>query len=156
MVNRHDAIMQRRWKKIGEYVEAYVERRGITWETFYAESGVSEATVSKVRKGEPIVRADKRAAVCRALNWSNESIELVLAGNEPTILPTPPRSGNEPGTGSLPPAARLEVLDRELEALGQRVTTLTALVAEHRVAILALQRGAGSKPGAGQDPAIGG
>lgn len=75
------------WKAVGRAVEARIRELGVTWETFYTSSGVSEATVSGVRKGRPIKRPDKLRDLTRGLGWSDDSVDRVLRGEPPVLNP---------------------------------------------------------------------
>lgn len=125
--------MERRWKQIGDLIESFVTHEGLTWERFYDVSGVSEATVSKIRKGEPIVRRDKRAEICRVLGWTGDSIDRILRGEEPVAVTRP--IARREGQSVL----ESQRLRRDLDALTDRIDRALELCETNAVVIEELQ-----------------
>lgn len=47
------------------------------------KEGVSDATWRNLFNGVPLTRADKIQLICRTMQWSSDSIDLILRGEEP-------------------------------------------------------------------------
>lgn len=77
--------MDERWRAVGRAIEDCLADTGATWTAFYVASGVSEPTISGIRKGRPVKRRDKRRGICRALGWSPDSIDRMLRGEDPIV-----------------------------------------------------------------------
>lgn len=78
--------MDRDWERLAKLVRARRKQLRMTQAQLGAESGTSEPTV---RHLEAQVRQtfsdDTLIAISKALGWSPDSIDRVLAGNEPVV-----------------------------------------------------------------------
>lgn len=97
------------WARVAEAVEARMHESGLTQK----QAGVSPLTLRRlVKEHQPIVRREARAALCEALGWTPDSIDKILAGDEPTgLMPTESME-------------RLEELERRFDELAQKVEAL--------------------------------
>lgn len=81
------------------------------------QAGVSPLTLRRLLNDhQPINRRDARAALCEALGWTSDSIDLILAGKEPVDL-IPSES-----------MERLEELEARFDELTRQVEALLLLV----------------------------
>jgi hypothetical protein len=73
------------WRRVWQAIEARRTELGWSKARLYEESNTSEPTFTKMKRGEGIQRIDKVVAICRALGWTNDSIDRLLRG-EPAML----------------------------------------------------------------------
>lgn len=107
------------WAAVGRRLRSRVNDLKLTKAEVIRRSGISDKTLTRYLDGEPIVRRDKERALCRALRWTDDSIELVRNGGEPIDAPTSVTVVDEP--------AGLAALRREVEAIEERVARLEAI-----------------------------
>lgn len=79
-----------RWAKVGELLTARLRERGMNQSDLADASGLSRETVRPFTKGVPNRRnAHTRAQICRAVGWSHDSIDRILAGKRPALSEAP-------------------------------------------------------------------
>jgi hypothetical protein len=74
------------WIAVFEAIDARRLQFGWAKSHLYAVSGVSQTTLDAIRKGRPLLRLDKRAALCLALGWAPDAIDRLLDGAEPASV----------------------------------------------------------------------
>jgi hypothetical protein len=94
-----------RWAQVAQRIEARRAALALPKKQFYG-SAMSETTLRNMAKGTPVARPENRVKICRALKWSDDSIDLILAGGEPVEVSQPGESG------SPVLAHRVDVLER--------------------------------------------
>lgn len=73
-----------RWRNIGDAVTARARELAFSQADLVRASGVSDATVRRVMRGEDgNYRADRLAKISQALGWGPHGIERMIAGKEP-------------------------------------------------------------------------
>lgn len=99
-----------RWRAVGEAVTARAKAKAYSQADLVRASGVSDATVRPVMRGEAKnYRPDRLAKISQALGWPPDGIERLLAGESATTLIT-------------------TNYDRMIEDLSREVAELRALV----------------------------
>jgi transcriptional regulator with XRE-family HTH domain len=103
--------------------EAMRQRRvqlGLSWEDIAAAADITSAHLRRIRTGQYLPRDTTAAKLERAFRWSAGSIDAVLAGGEPTPLPTrrlrPPTRSDWTNHRARRPRGRRHGRDRPLEA----------------------------------------
>lgn len=76
---------ENRWPAVGTAIQARVETLHVTLAELQRETGISFKTLKRYMAGEPIKRADKARWLTGALGWSDDSIDLILAGRKPKL-----------------------------------------------------------------------
>lgn len=76
------------WQRVGEAITARINELSLTKAEVIEASGVSDKTLAGYMAGQRIARADKRRNLCAALGWTRDSIDRILAGGEPEVLPS--------------------------------------------------------------------
>jgi len=108
------------WAAVGRRLRSRINDLKLTKAEVSRLSGISPKTLTGYMDGEPIVRRDKERSLCRAVDWSDDSIERLSRGEEPV--------GVQPG----PDLSEVELvalvmdLRQRVEAIEQRTS------AEHR------------------------
>lgn len=75
--------MPERWDLVADAITARMRELRLTQADLKRKSGVSQTSLTGYLRGEPIRRLDKRWAICEALRWTSDSIDQLLAGQEP-------------------------------------------------------------------------
>lgn len=131
--------MDERWRAVGRAIEERLADTGATWTAFYVASGVSEPTISGIRKGRPVKRRDKLRGISRALGWSPDSIDRMLRGEDPIVVTSAAVITERPdivsGTGGV--VSQPYVTADQLAALQEQVDRLQ--LALERLAKLSAQ-----------------
>lgn len=76
-----------RWQAVGDAIAARLDELEMTRAEFLRKSGISDKTLARYIDGNPIVRKDKKRELCKALGWWYGSIERILEGDEPIVIP---------------------------------------------------------------------
>jgi transcriptional regulator with XRE-family HTH domain len=74
------------WTRVGQYVRRRREDKGLTQQeaTVASDGGVSVATWRNIETAtNPPFRRSSLLAVCRVLDWTSDSIDRILRGEEP-------------------------------------------------------------------------
>lgn len=111
------------WREqVGQQVEARREQLGLSRRAAAKRAGFSEATWRHVESGTKKVAANtevpavftarSRVGVCRALLWTDDSIDRLLRGEQPEVL-------------EMSAATELDGLRRQVERLSAQVERLT-------------------------------
>ncbi len=74
------------WIAVFEAIDARRLQFGWAKSHLYQVSGVSQTTLDAIRKGRPLLRLDKRAALCLALGWVPDAIDRLLDGAKPASV----------------------------------------------------------------------
>jgi hypothetical protein len=114
------------WANVGSRVEkriAYLETSARALEVKWKDTDryMSEATWAALRQGRPVTKPWIRSRAMRALGWTPESFDAMLAGGEPAELDDP-----DPPTSEV--MARIDDHDRRLTALERVVQVILASV----------------------------
>lgn len=80
-----------RWAKVGAAIQKRMTQRQLTLAEMIRRTKISDKTLTGYIAGKPIVRKDKRWALCKGLMWTPDSIDLILDGK-------PPRDTLQPST----------------------------------------------------------
>jgi hypothetical protein len=75
--------MTRTLAQVGELVRQRREQRDLTVKEATSLARISDTTWGKVEAGQPVSARSYRA-ICRALGWSEDSVDLLLQGKQPT------------------------------------------------------------------------
>lgn len=122
------------WVRIGEAVTRRAAALGIPTVSRLAEvskgldnsakhEGVSDLTWSRLMRGVPVNRADKRQLICQTLGWTYDSIERMLMGEEPVSI-------QEEKQASRSSTARLAELEVRVKQLETRTSEIDAALAD--------------------------
>jgi transcriptional regulator with XRE-family HTH domain len=76
-----------RWQAVGEAITARISHLRMTTQEVIRASGVSFKTLDRYKSGQPIVRVDKARDLARALQWPDDAVARLLAGDDPESLP---------------------------------------------------------------------
>jgi transcriptional regulator with XRE-family HTH domain len=95
------------WAAVGRRLRSRINDLKLTKAEVSRLSGISPKTLTGYMDGEPIVRRDKERSLCRAVDWSDDSIERLRRGEEPIAVARQPEPAAD---GDL--AARLTELER--------------------------------------------
>ncbi len=110
------------WKRVAEAVTSRLVELGMSWTALYDSGAISEPTMRAMRRGQPLQRPYKRAALTRALGWTPDSIDRLLAG-KPAQLVEPVAAGpSYEQVAQLP--ERVSAIEAELAELRARVALL--------------------------------
>ena len=126
------------WAAVWGRVDARRIALGLPQKALATASTVSESTFRKMKAGTPLERADKRAALCRALGWEPDGIDRLLAGLEP-VVSLPDESGS---------------LERRVSVLEAELATLRAELYDALGGVVAVQRAATAATRPQADPAL--
>jgi len=140
----------KQWRdKVGQYVEQRRKELGYSANKAAAltDDAVSPSLWRQVERGErhvdgkvaaPNPAPRRRAAMCKALGWTPDSIDRLLAGQEPQIQPdtsqVPPVSAPAAQTDST-----TETLSRLVERLYSEVSTLRSELAALQIEVAELR-----------------
>lgn len=105
------------WAGVWKAIDKRRLSLGLQKSDLYRASGVSETTFRKMARNEPVHRLEKRQAIAAALQWTPDSIDLLLAGQP--ALDTKAVAEREQLT------FRVDELERALDALSSQVDRLT-------------------------------
>jgi hypothetical protein len=121
-----------KWQHVWDEIDSRRQQLRMSLADLYRATGTSEGTFRKMRyEGIGVARTNKRAAICAGLGWSDDCIDQILAGGEPTLS----------DADNMPPfnADVQAVLDRmtaiaaELNAIRLTVSALAGETAGQRV-----------------------
>jgi DNA-binding Xre family transcriptional regulator len=74
------------WTEVHDAVDARRIELGWSRNDLFNATGTSHATFSHMKnQGRAIGRPDKVTALCSALGWTADSVDLILAGGEPQL-----------------------------------------------------------------------
>lgn len=74
---------EKRWDLVARAIAGRMADLGLTKAELSRASNISDTSLTKYLRGEPIVRRDKQRDLCRALEWEPGSIERILSGKDP-------------------------------------------------------------------------
>lgn len=118
-----------RWRTVGKAVAARMDELGLTKAELIRRSGVSQKTLDAYLDGQPIVRVDKKRGLCEALRWMPNSIDRLLAGEDPVSISA------EPSLSELELTERVKALEEQnariRAALAQVIETFSSLGVEN-------------------------
>lgn len=78
--------MTRDWARLGKHLTESRRAAGLTQADLASQLNLSRSTIQKVERGAPFVRSLAiHTAMARAVGWSEESVEQVLAGGDPVL-----------------------------------------------------------------------
>lgn len=77
-----------KWQDVGDEIRRSMESRHMSKADLIRESGVGRATLDKYLAGQPIVSNKKMWALCAALEWTDDSVDRILRGEEPMMRAT--------------------------------------------------------------------
>lgn len=101
------------WEQVALYAKARMKLLGKTRAQLVRDSGVSDVTLRKVLDNyQPLERPDKIAGLCAGLGWTSDSIDRILRGEHPEVIP----DGSAPDFGE-----RLEALERRFDRFERRL-----------------------------------
>lgn len=103
------------WKRVGGAIQARIADLALSKAEVIRQSGVSDKTLTGYINGNPIKRPDKRRELCLALGWTPDSIDRLLAGNEPKELDAAPMTDL---------SKRFDALDERMAAIEQALRDL--------------------------------
>jgi hypothetical protein len=118
-----------KWSQVAQRIEARRAELALPKSEFY-EVAMSETTLRNMAKGTPVVRPENRVKICRALNWTDDSIDLMLAGKEPVEVSSPVA-----GTGSPDLERRVAALERDVSGI-LRILEVTGAMQEAATNVL--------------------
>lgn len=75
------------WQRVGQAIADRMDELRLTKAMLIRAAGVSDKTLNGYLVGQPIKRRDKLWALADALRWTPDSIDRILAGDEPVALP---------------------------------------------------------------------
>lgn len=146
------------WRAIWRLIDSRRIELGMSKAELYRSSRVSEKTMMKMRDdGVPLATDAKRASLCYALGWTSDSIERILRGDEPQVLPGS-RLGNggdmadDPGLPQLGPdtraaldklaaiAAAMAQAEAHLAEVDERLAGIESALAEDRALLDSLEQ----------------
>lgn len=106
------------WRPVWAAIDARRVDLGWSWTRLYDECGVSQRTLKLMRDdGQPIKSDAKVTVMARALGWSSDSIDAILAGGQPSVTEV-----SRPDDDVL---RRVAELERQVVRLGQRLEDLS-------------------------------
>lgn len=86
----HHVRMTPQWKRLGAELRKARKAAGISQVDLAQAVGIGRSTVQAVERGKEYTKpAAVHRVIARAVGWTDESIELVLAGGEPEALAPP-------------------------------------------------------------------
>jgi len=86
------------WKRVWSAIEARLLKIPMSKADLYRDSLVSPRTFANMRRyGTPIAAIHKRVAICRAVGWTDDSVDRLVSGEEALVVE--------------------ELLDREMQAM---------------------------------------
>lgn len=142
---RHDGRMPARrvigdrsgWERVADAVVKRREALGLTAAQVVERGGdLSTSLLSLIENHhQDVYLARKLAAVCRALGWTPDSIERILAGDEPveaTASDKPARQSVDERLRTLERRLGITQADVASKTNEQRLAELEALIAERR------------------------
>jgi transcriptional regulator with XRE-family HTH domain len=101
----HD--LDQRWHRVGSAVQARMDALGMNQKDVADASGISPETLRPIRQGTPgNYSAKTKVKIARALGWSSDSIDAILAGEEPVEV----EMTNQPDVAAAVAELRVEVL----------------------------------------------
>ena len=75
------------WKRVWSAIEARLLKIPMSKADLYRDSLVSPRTFANMRRyGAPLSADHKRVAICRAVGWSDDSIDRLLSGDDPLVI----------------------------------------------------------------------
>lgn len=78
-----------RWAEVGRQITARIKARKWSLAEVQRRAGVSGKTLTGYMAGRPIVRPDKMRGLTDALEWPDDAIDRILAGEPPLPDRTP-------------------------------------------------------------------
>lgn len=125
------------WKRVGDRIVERMNELEMTIPELVKASGVTRETLNGYIAGKQIKRPDKRRDLCRALRWRQESIDLILRGEEPIVRDELDDVGVAGHGGS---EGWPKFLEDEFRALEDKVNRLESRIEEVRQMLLASAR----------------
>lgn len=86
-----DSAGLKSWAAVATRIERRIDELKLSQRELVERSGVSSSTWRSLAAGAPVRRNDKVRGICIALGWTPDSIDRILAGEEPNESP-----GSEP------------------------------------------------------------
>jgi hypothetical protein len=75
------------WKRVWSAIEARLLKIPKSKSDFYRDSLVSPRTFANMRRyGAPIPDVHKRVAICRAVGWTDDSVDRLLVGDDALVI----------------------------------------------------------------------
>lgn len=106
--------MGRDWDRLGRTLAVARKAAGLTQGELAANLDLARATIQKVERGHEYGKITSiHRAIARRVGWTEDSIETVLAGGEPTLA--------EAGAHAPPTVGQAPALDSVLDELSERV-----------------------------------
>lgn len=98
--------MDSEWSPVAEAVRQRMRHLAIGQRELARRAGISDTKVREVLRGQPLAREISRVKLSRGLGWSADSIDRLLAGQEPVM-----EISNGDGT------PRLDAIEQRLERI---------------------------------------
>jgi hypothetical protein len=137
------------WRRVGNAVTARMEYLSIGPSDIEALGGPTGKPLSGYLDGTPIKRRDVKRRLCKALGWSPNSIDRILAGDEPMVLTDNPGTASAVEESPWGTMALLEALD---ERMGGVESSLSEVLDALRVAGIEVPRSDRHQDGPGVAP----
>ena len=77
------------WARVWHEVDRRRVHLGIKWAEIRRRGGPTANKVRDMHKGVPLADEVTRVALCRALEWTDDSVDEILADREPKVRPQP-------------------------------------------------------------------
>ncbi|HEX4980237.1 MAG TPA: hypothetical protein VFV63_00985 [Ilumatobacteraceae bacterium] len=75
------------WKRVWSAIEARLLKIPKSKSDFYRDSLVSPRIFANMRRyGAPISAVQKRVAICRAVGWTDDSVDRILTGDDALVI----------------------------------------------------------------------
>ena len=75
------------WKHVWSAIEARLLKIPMSKADLYRDSAVSSRTFANMRRyGAPISADHKRVAICRAVGWTDDSVDRLLSGDDALVI----------------------------------------------------------------------
>jgi transcriptional regulator with XRE-family HTH domain len=123
------------WVRLGRAFAEARDARGLTQVEVAAQIGVSRGPIQAIERGEDVKKpTGTMRSYARLLDWTDDSIEQVLAGGEPTlaeVVPAEADAAPEPEAADvIAPRSGLPLVVREIMDSGEIWDTTISHVTE--------------------------
>lgn len=113
--------MSHDWERFGKALQAAREAKGMAQTELGDAVGVSRSTVQAIERGKSFKKPTPTVrSLARAVGWTDDSVDTVLDGGEPTLAGAapPPEAAPQTESGTPPPLRLIDATGNDAALVG--------------------------------------